>query len=463
MNIKFFFLLILISIFISISPNKIVFPFSTKYFSTGQNDEFKNIFHNEIFTTIEIGEPPQKVELYLTTNTRFFIIKKNETFPEYYKNISSSTYKYYDNSSIYYFNDNILKRGIQSSEKAILYDSFESGSKISTPILDFIYCTHYEEDSERHMGILGLQYFPTSFIYSKEINMMAHLKKRKLTTNYAWNLNYTTSDSGYLVIGDYPHNFDPDKYKKDDMKQINVHREGAQRVEWNLYFNEIKYGNIDISSRKTGKFTPQYGVILGPSLFDQMITKEFFEVHVNNHNCERKTYNDDFDYYVCNENLDLSNFKNIEFLEKEISSKKFILTKDDLFVKKNGKIYFLIVFGRSWQWTYCWYLGKPFMKKYNFVFDEDNSQIIYYDKSESKSIVEKKSFVYFIWIGIGILVIIIAILVFVLMKLLKERKKKMFELEDDFDYKVEDGKNEENKNDKTFTFEGDEGKNKFGI
>ena len=62
---------------------------------------------------------------------------------------------------------------------------------------------------------------------------------------------------------------------------------------------------------------------------------------------------------------------------------------------KNGKIYFLIVFGRSWQWTYCWYLGKPFMKKYNFVFDEDNSQIIYYDKSESKSIVEKKSFVYF--------------------------------------------------------------------
>jgi hypothetical protein len=49
------------------------------------------------------------------------------------------------------------------------------------------------------------------------------------------------------------------------------------------------------------------------------------------------------------------------------------------------------------------------------------------------------------------------------MKLLKERKKKMFELEDDFDYKVEDGKNEENKNDKTFTFEGDEGKNKFGI
>jgi hypothetical protein len=52
------------------------------------------------------------------------------------------------------------------------------------------------------------------------------------------------------------------------------------------------------------------------------------------------------------------------------------------------------------------------------------------------------------------------------MKLLKERKKKMFKLEDDFDYKVEDGKNEENKenkNDKIFTFEGDEGENKFGI
>ena len=192
MNKKFFFSVILISLFISVIPNKIIFPFTTKSYPFNPNDEFKYIFKNEIFTTIDVGNPPQKVELFLTTRTPFFIIKKNDSIPEYYKNTSSSTYKYYDNSSIYYMNDEVLKKGIQSSEKIYLKNSFEDKDPIPIPDLEFIYGTNYEKDSKRHMGILGLQFFSTSFIYSKEINMMVLLKKRGLTSNYVWNLNYTS-------------------------------------------------------------------------------------------------------------------------------------------------------------------------------------------------------------------------------------------------------------------------------
>ena len=96
MNNKFFFsLIILISLFLCAYPNKIVFPFTTKSYPDELNDEYKYILKNEIFITIEIGEPPQKVELFLTTRTPFFIIKKNDTISDYYKNESSSTYKYY--------------------------------------------------------------------------------------------------------------------------------------------------------------------------------------------------------------------------------------------------------------------------------------------------------------------------------------------------------------------------------
>ena len=88
MNIEILFLLILISLLISISPKKIVFPFTTKSYTFNPDNEFKYIFKNEIFTTIEVGTPPQKVDLYLTTRTPFFIIKKNDTKKNYYKNES---------------------------------------------------------------------------------------------------------------------------------------------------------------------------------------------------------------------------------------------------------------------------------------------------------------------------------------------------------------------------------------
>ena len=464
------YLIILISLYISAYSNKIIFPFTTKSYPFDPNDEFKYIFKNEIFTTIEVGDPPQKVELFLTTRTPLFIIKKNDTNPSYYKNESSSTYIYYDNRSIYYLNDEVLEKGIQSSEKILLKNSFDNESPITINNLEFIYGTQWEKDSKRHMGILGLQFFSTSFVYSKEINMMVELKKFGLVSNYVWNLNYTSDNSGYLVIGEYPHSFDEKKYNKDNLKQINVHREGAQKIEWNLYFNEIKYGEIDLSSHRLGKFAPQYGVLLGPSYFDKLISEEFFQEYINNKKCERKTYDGKYDYYVCDENLDLSKFKNIEFTEKDISSKKFILTKDDLFLKKNGKLYFLVAFGHSWKWSYCWNLGKPFMKKYNFIFDEDGKQILFYDVEENNYLIENKNFIYFIWGCVVFLIIVIAFLSFFLTKLVKERKKKMFELEDDFDYTTENGnleeQNDSNKSNninKIFKFEGNEGENKFGI
>lgn len=482
MKNKFFFsLIILISIIISVIPNQIIFPFTTKSYPFDPNKEFKYILKNEIFTTIEVGNPPQKVELFLTTKTPYFIIKKNDTYPNYYNSNLSSTYKYYENTSIYYLDNEVIQKGIYSTEQIYLKKSFEDQTLTPVSNLDFIYGIELTVDDKEHMGILGLQFFSTSFIYSKEVNLMVVLKKSGLTSNYLWNLYYTSDKDGYLVIGDHPHNYDPKKYVRENMRQVNVHADGFEKIEWKLNFNEIKYGELDVKERKLGKFAPQYGVILGPNFFDKIITKEFFQKHIDEKKCERKTYemeeleDEYFDYYVCDENLDISNFQNIEFTEKDLSSKKFILTKEDLFLKKNGKLYFLIAFGQDWKWSYRWTLGKPFMKKFNFIFDEDGKQVIYYEQAEIDNVFENKTFVYFIWIGVGILVIIIAVLIFFLSKYLKERKKRKFELEDDYDYVTEEGKIEE-KNDsinsnngnnsnkeKIFKFEGDEGENKFGI
>ena len=462
---KFFFLII-IQLINYIYPDKIILPFSTKVYPLDINNEFKYIFKNEIYTTLEIGTPSQKIELFLTMRTPFFIIKHNDSLPEYYKNVSSSTYRYYDLSSTYYFNDDIIKRGVHSGEKINLQASFDNQDILNVPVFDFIYGTEWEEDSDKHMGVLGFQFCSTSFIYDKEVNFINTLKKNRLITNYIWYLNYTSENNGYLVIGEFPHSFDTKKYDQENLNQINLHQEGAQKAEWNLYFDNIQYGDTQFNSQRTGKLALQYGVIFGPLAFDQFITKEFFEYYVNNSKCERKKYNDKHDYYVCNENIDLSKFKNIEFSLKGLSNKNFVLTKDDLFLKKNGKLYFLVVFGEKLKWKYSWTLGKPFMKKYNFLFDQDGKQILYYNNNEnikSKNILGNKTFVYYIWGGLGILLIIIIFLIYYLMKLIKERKKKLYELEDEFDYIENSGDKNGNGKNNNYNFEGEEEGNKFGI
>lgn len=463
MNSRSFFLLILLlKIFSYISPKKIIIPFKTKQYPFDPNDEFKFIFKNEIYTTLDIGNPPQKVELFFTMRTPFFMIKYNNSFPEYFKNESTSTYKYIDNA--YYVNDEVLEKGMLSNEKFVFQKSFDENDKTEINDFGFIYGTEYQRDSKRHMGVFGLQFKSTSFFFSKEVNFVNELKKNKMISFYIFNINYTSEDSGNIVFGEKPHYYN-DNYNEDDMKQINIPTQFNQKLVWNLYFDNIQYGDKILNDYRTCKFAPQFGVILAPYTFLRYITEVFFQKYLDNKKCEKKSYDNKYDYFVCDENIDISEFKSIEFTMKELSTKNFVLTKDDLFLKKNGKMYFLVANGYATKWSYCWHFGKPFMRKYNnFVFDQDGKQILYYDKQDASTInnmLGSKTFIFLLWGGILILLIIIGFLSYFLYRLIKERKKKLYELDDDFDY-VAGGDKQEKKND-AVNFEGDSNENKFGI
>ena len=157
MNSRSFFLLIfLLNIFSYISPKKIIIPFKTKEYPFDPNDEYKFIFKNEIYTTLDVGNPPQKVELFFTMRTPYFMIKYNNSFPEYFKNESSSTYKYIGNG--YYHLDEVLKEGILSTEKFVFQNSFDEKDKVEINNFDFIFGTKYKRDSKRHMGVFGLHF-----------------------------------------------------------------------------------------------------------------------------------------------------------------------------------------------------------------------------------------------------------------------------------------------------------------
>ena len=111
----------------------------------------------------------------------------------------------------------------------------------------------------------------------------------------------------------------------------------------------------------------------------------------------------------------------------------FEINSDDLFYQQGDFVYCLI-YSES---TIGWSLGKPFLKKYQFLFNPNSKIIGFYINTDDIKEDSSGSLTTFIAVIIIVVVIIIAISL-VVGKILTDkykRKKKANELtDDDFDY-----------------------------
>ena len=81
-------------------------------------------------------------------------------------------------------------------------------------------------------------------------------------------------------------------------------------------------------------------------------------------------------YYYCNKNLNLKKkFETIYFKSTNLNY-IFELNYEDLFLEINNKIYFLIIFTNNIYKN--WILGIPFLKKYQFTFNQEDKIIGFY-------------------------------------------------------------------------------------
>ena len=115
----------------------------------------------------------------------------------------------------------------------------------------------------------------------------------------------------------------------------------------------------------------------------------------------------------------------------------FELTYKDLFIEKNDKIILLIFFD---QMRFDWRLGKPFLRKYSFLFNRDTKMVGFYKNQNNKN--EKNEtnldsrwkiilIVFVIFFAIVILVfsgILIGIYLF------RKKKKNKYTIDEDYDY-----------------------------
>ena len=124
----------------------------------------------------------------------------------------------------------------------------------------------------------------------------------------------------------------------------------------------------------------------------------------------------------------------MSFILKDIDV-EFILTYEDIFIKENNEYIFGIVFDETPETTTTtWIFGKPFMKKYELVYDLDRKIIGLYKNGNSINNPNKSNKVYVILLII-LIIVVISLVVFIVYYLKKPRKSRAFELNDDnFDY-----------------------------
>ena len=205
------------------------------------------------------------------------------------------------------------------------------------------------------------------------------------------------------------------------------------------------------------------GIIFGPNKYEKLIIKDFFGDLINEKKCFSESvidekYNYEYHVYYCDkkltENIIKNNFPTLYF-EIKIFNKTFELTYKDLFREKNGKLYFLVYFKKNdYSFGNYFLMGKLFLKKYFFTFNQDMKMIGYYkeeelndEKNDNNSIFTSVNNTYLIIIMI-ILIIIFGVVGFFLGKIVydKVRKKRINEVDDNYDYFPQENINDNNDN-----------------
>ena len=456
-------LLIYLLYLISVFNCKVIIPF--KYVPDNSQDNYtpKEILtyylKEKINLNIEIGSPKQQIQIPISfeesdfyivdmehlrrssishkvfdkTNSKTFNILSSDILYCYSKDYSM----YQDSSDVFHFIKNIEK------EKKEYYSDTK---------LNFRYAYLTETDDP---GNFGLQIFSKDEDDNIVPCPLKALYDNKINNNYLWSIHYTNKgnnlgDEGYLLLGDYPHDlsqslsyydlyeFDYTNYKTiydySNTKTMNHEIQMSEILFYNIEdkkdstdqkdFNNLQNNdllhNIEIPQVTLSyitKFDYNLGGIIIPEFFNAYIKKNAFDNYIKDGKCfvETSFAGVSVNFYYCKKDKSVINkIKNkiptIIFHQVHLRY-NFTININDLIYEKNDYVFFLLFTSGSQKNR--WTLGKPFLKKYTFVFNPDSKDIGFYSSFLLSGIKYKT---------VAIIVIIFAV-VFIVAGVLVARKK----------------------------------------
>ena len=403
-------------------------------------DFINNYLTNNIYTIIKIGHPSQDLELQIKDGeSAFSVVSTNchlETF--YNRNISDTFKNTTSFESHYFVYDSCL-----AEETLNLYTDLGLKELKKIENIPFVYQREKKKmknnkEIYNNCGVLSLDLFKENFI-KNDYNFIFELKKLKIINDYSWTIQYIDNNDimeGYLIIGDYPHNFDNKIYNSVNLRNTlnNLAEKG-----WNLNFKNITYNESkSLKHYMTGIISFDTNYIYGTEEYKSQISS-FFMSYISKGICSEDSYSSHYSIYFCNSNQfkknDIDNFPDLRFYHFEYNY-NFTFKGSDLFMEKDGKIYFLIIFDK-YKYRY-WTFGKLFLKKYPLIFNHDSKMIGFYiDKNITEEPKEEKDYNNIKLLSIIFVLIIVAFIIGIIIAgiiFTKRKNKKAKELEDNDDF-----------------------------
>ena len=278
-------------------------------------------------------------------------------------------------------------------------------------------------------GVIGLKAIINE-IY-KEYNFIDKLKTNEIINSYVWMINYTSNDEGNLIIGEFPHIFDPLSYKENELFYSHPFSHESTD-DWGLRFDKITFKDKNINSRYPCLFNYEYNYIQGIESLEKELDI-YFNESIQNKKCYKIKIKYPYaphKFFYCDKEYinNIKYFPSLKFFHNELNY-TFELNYKDLFVEKYDKLVLMIFFD---EYTIEWYFGKPFLKKYMFLMNQDSKLLGFYYRKKA----EKKNFDYsfvIILIILGILILFI-LGIFIGKYLVKEKKKIINIIDEDYDY-----------------------------
>ena len=417
--IKLNFFFVLSFIYINLTyESYIVYPFKK---STKENKSYpENLLQNDLEITLKIGTPPQSVDLNLRSRIyTFFVTSSQVNLPYKLFNEKESTSLVQISKRETNFTNMEYSKGLKISESIYINNKELKGITLMLGT----------ELAYNECGALGLRLI-NSHESSNDLSFIYQIKKYANLDSYTFTLKYKNDEEGDLIIGAYPHVYD----NKFNEKNFLYSKAGSNKngVNWVLNFDIIRYNNKSVNvGPKKSLINIEYGLIQAPFKY-----KNYFKNNFYGDRCSEK-FNERRNVTIvhCSSNFDITSFKDLIFELKDIET-QFVFTYKDLFIKENNEYIFGIVFDEDVDAKDpTWIFGKPFMKKYELVYDLDRKIIgLYKEGNESPSEKSKVNVVFIILLVILILAVA-GLSYFIFFYLKKTRKSRAFELNDDnFDY-----------------------------
>ena len=432
-NLEIFIYLVLILTKLKLLISKTIFiPFEEfLLFSNNKNNPSKPINFDKkkfleenltpkLVSNIKIGTPEKIIPAIFNIMERSEYIMPNEEY-RLITNSNTSTL-YHPSKSITFKNSTFIEKKFHYNQYYLINETIKLFKDIKLETLEEIdnFQIYLRDNLENAFSYLDIS--------GKQNNFIIHqLKDKNIISSLVLSIKYISNYLGFISIGEYPHIYDNEHYFKEQFITFNFETTNGKYYDilTNKIFISWKDNNDKDNYRKEKKinfhnvisFYYNLNLIIASEEYMNLVKEIFFEEYIKKKICQSDIIpmlGRVYLIYTCNKDndLDLSKFPSLNFNFYE-SNYIFELNYKDLFIEINNIYYFLVTC--DYHIEENWKLGKPFLKKYNFIFDGSKKLAGFYDinkeikdnKIEEKSFWNKKKIIIFFILGNVILIPIV--------------------------------------------------------